>query len=44
MISSLLIIRCGRDYCDAKELMGIADAMVENGMKDAGFEYINMDG
>ena len=44
MVFFLLIIRCGRDYCDAKELMDIADAMVENGMKDVGFEYINMDG
>ena len=24
--------------------MGIADAMEANGMKDAGYEYINMDG
>ncbi|XP_019849586.1 PREDICTED: alpha-galactosidase-like [Amphimedon queenslandica] len=35
--------RCGRDYCDAKELMAIADAMATNGMKEAGYEYINMD-
>lgn len=24
--------------------MGIADAMASNGMKDAGYEYINLDG
>ena len=36
--------RCGRDYCDAKEIMSIADAMETNGMKDAGYEYINLDG
>ena len=24
--------------------MGIADVMEANGMKDAGYEYINMDG
>ncbi|XP_065911762.1 uncharacterized protein [Dysidea avara] len=34
---------CGRDYCDAKEIMSIADAMETNGMKDAGYEYINLD-
>lgn len=36
--------RCGRDYCDAKELMSVADAMATNGMKDAGYEYINIAG
>ncbi len=36
--------RCGRDYCDSKEIMSIADAMVANGMQAFGYEYINMDG
>ncbi|XP_064390820.1 uncharacterized protein LOC135338698 [Halichondria panicea] len=35
--------RCGRDYCDSKEIMSIADAMVANGMQAFGYEYINMD-
>ena len=39
-----IIYRCGRDYCDAKEIMSIADAMATNGMKDMGYEYINFDG
>ena len=36
--------RCGRDYCDKDEIMSIADAMASNGMKELGYEYINMDG
>ena len=40
----LLPHRCGRDYCDAKEIMSIADAMATNGMKEMGYEYINFDG
>ena len=36
--------RCGRDYCDSKEIMSVADAMASNGMKDAGYKYINLDG
>lgn len=36
--------RCGRDYCSAKEIMSIADAMATNGMKEVGYEYINLDG
>lgn len=35
---------CGRDYCDANEIMSIADVMANNGMKEAGYEYINLDG
>ena len=35
---------CGRDYCNDKEIMGIADAMAENGMRALGYQYINMDG
>ena len=38
------VCRCGRDYCDAKEIMTIADAMASNGMKELGYEYINFDG
>jgi alpha-galactosidase len=34
--------RCGRDYCDEGEVKEIADAMADNGMKDVGFEYINL--
>ena len=30
--------------CTSKEIMSIADAMAENGMKDLGYEYINLDG
>lgn len=37
-------IRCGRDYCDSTEIMSVADAMASNGMKDVGYEYINLDG
>ena len=39
-----LYLRCGRDYCSAKEIMSIADAMATNGMKQVGYEYINLDG
>ena len=39
-----LICRCGRDYCTSQEIMSIADAMATNGMKEAGYEYINFDG
>ena len=41
---SSLICRCGRDYCTSQEIMSIADAMASNGMKEAGYEYINLDG
>ena len=40
----IILYRCGRDYCDAKEIMSIADAMATNGMKEMGYEYINFDG
>ena len=36
--------RCGRDYCDAKMVMSAADAMVTNGMKEMGYEYIIISG
>ena len=36
--------RCARDYCDAAEIMSIADAMESNGMRDLGYTYINLDG
>jgi len=32
-----------RDYCDEKEIKGIADAMISNGMRDLGYNYINLD-
>jgi alpha-galactosidase len=35
---------CGRDFCNAQEVMAVADAMTTNGMKDVGFQYINLDG
>ena len=38
------VTRCERDYCDSKEIMSIADAMATNGMKELGYEYINLDG
>ena len=41
---SVCFARCGRDYCDSDEVKGVADAMVKNGMKDLGWEYINLDG
>ena len=34
---------CARDYCDAQEIMEIADAMAANGMRALGYEYINLD-
>lgn len=34
---------CQTDYCNAEELMAIADAMANNGMKELGYEYINVD-
>ena len=40
----LIRCRCGRDYCTADELKSVADAMASNGMREAGYEYINLDG
>jgi alpha-galactosidase len=37
------IIECFDDYCDEEEIRAIADAMVANGMKDAGYQYIFLD-
>lgn len=37
-------VRCERDYCNAQEIMEVADAMATNGMKELGYEYINLDG
>eukprot|EP01119_Soliformovum_irregulare_P010620 TRINITY_DN2622_c0_g1_i1.p1 TRINITY_DN2622_c0_g1~~TRINITY_DN2622_c0_g1_i1.p1 ORF type:complete len:412 (-),score=92.41 TRINITY_DN2622_c0_g1_i1:141-1376(-) len=34
---------CERDYCWDQEIREIADAMVENGMKDLGYQYVNLD-
>jgi len=34
---------CGRDYCDDTEIREIVDAMSTNGMKDVGWEYVNLD-
>ena len=35
---------CGYDLCTAAEIMSVADAMSTNGMKELGYEYINLDG
>jgi alpha-galactosidase len=35
--------RCGYDLCTASEIMNIADAMSTNGMRELGYEYINLD-
>lgn len=35
---------CGYDLCYASEIMSVADAMATNGMKELGYEYINLDG
>lgn len=39
-----LVYRCFNDYCNADEVMSIADALVANGMKDLGYTYVNLDG
>ena len=39
-----ILYRCGYDLCTASEIMSIADAMATNGMKELGYEYINLDG
>ena len=36
--------RCGYDLCTAEEIMSVADAMSTNGMKELGYEYVNLDG
>ena len=35
---------CAYDLCKATEIMSVADAMASNGMKELGYEYINLDG
>ena len=40
----IILIRCARDFCNEKEIMAIADTMVANGMRDLGYQYINLDG
>lgn len=32
--------RCGRDWCSSEELTSATDAVVDNGMKDAGYQYV----
>ena len=39
-----MFTRCGYDLCTASEIMNIADAMSTNGMRELGYEYINLDG
>jgi len=36
-------IECESDFCNEDEIKQIAEAMATNGMKDAGYEYINLD-
>ena len=43
-ICYIVLFRCGRDFCNAQEIMEVADAMATNGMKELGYEYINLDG
>jgi len=38
------LARCERDYCNDQEVRAVADAMATNGMKELGYEYINLDG
>jgi alpha-galactosidase len=38
-----MFTRCGYDLCTASEIMNIADAMSTNGMRELGYEYINLD-
>ena len=35
--------RCGLDVCNSDEIKQIANAMIQNGMYDAGYRYINLD-
>ena len=42
--NNIIAYSCQTDYCNAEELMAIADAMANNGMKELGYEYINVDG
>ena len=34
---------CGDDWCSADEILSVANSMKENGMLDAGYEYLNLD-
>jgi len=34
---------CGRDYCDENEIKAMADVIVSSGLKDLGYEYVNLD-
>jgi len=36
-------IECETDFCNEKEIKEMADAMASNGMKDVGYQYINLD-
>ena len=40
----LALHRCERDYCVSSEIKSVVDAMASNGMKELGYEYINLDG
>eukprot|EP00054_Salpingoeca_dolichothecata_P037648 m.11586 g.11586 ORF g.11586 m.11586 type:complete len:414 (-) comp7758_c0_seq2:46-1287(-) len=35
--------KCGRDYCDEKEIREMADAMTESGLQALGFDYLELD-
>lgn len=34
---------CGRDYCDEEEVKAMADVIVSSGLKDLGYQYVNLD-
>jgi alpha-galactosidase len=34
---------CGRDYCDEDEIKAMADVIVSSGLKDLGYNYVNLD-
>lgn len=44
LVVAFFTSRCGEDVCTAKEVMSVADAMASNGMKELGYDYINLDG
>lgn len=35
--------QCGEDWCSADEILSVANSMKDNGMLDAGYEYLNLD-
>ena len=35
--------QCGNDWCTEKEIISVGKSMKENGLLDAGYEYLNLD-